>query len=218
MTRVVIAEDETLLLEGLQLIVARAGFEVVAAVADADALIDATRANEVDLVITDIRMPPTKTDDGLRALRRVLADRPGTAAVVLSQHVAREYALELMGLADAGVGYLLKHRIADVDEFIAALERVVAGETVMDHDLVQSVMSSGRAVRRLEVLTERQHEVLALMAEGRSNVAIAELLHITEKAVVRHVSNLYDALDLAVAADSHRRVQAVIEFLGAPAG
>lgn len=211
--RVVIAEDETLLREGLQVLAIRAGFDVVASVGDANALVAAARELKPDLIVSDIRMPPTNSDDGLRALQAILADRPETGVVVLSQHVNREYALELVDAARAGVGYLLKHRIAHVEEFVAALRRVGEGESVIDSELVAAMLRTGRARNRLSQLTERQDEVLGLMAEGHSNGAIASRLHVTEKAVVRHVSHIYGTLDLDATPDSHRRVQAVLEYL-----
>lgn len=211
--KVVIAEDEVLLREGLQLLAIRAGYQVAAAVGDADSLIAAAEEHHPSLVLTDIRMPPTNADDGLTALRVITAKRPETNVMVLSQHVNREYALELLGDARAGVGYLLKQRIAEYDDFLGALRRVSAGETVIDHELVTSMMDSGNARTRLKGLTERQQEVLGLMAEGRSNGAIASKLHISNKAVVRHVSHVYDALGLGAGPDSHRRVQAVLEYL-----
>lgn len=213
MTRVVIAEDEVLLREGLQLLATRAGYEVMASVGDAEALIVAAREHRPDLIVTDIRMPPTNTDDGLKALREILTERPETGVVVLSQHVNREYALELVDMAGSGVGYLLKHRIADSGEFLSALRRVGEGETVIDSELVTAMLRTGHARHRLTRLTERQGEVLGLMAEGYSNTAIGSRLHITEKAVIRHVSHVYDALGLNAGPESHRRVQAVLRYL-----
>jgi DNA-binding NarL/FixJ family response regulator len=211
--RVVIAEDEVLLREGLHALTSRAGHEVMAAVGDAESLVTAAREHHPDLILTDIRMPPTHTDDGLKALHVILNDRPQTAVVVLSQHVNREYALELVGAASAGVGYLLKHRIADFEEFLSALDRVSRGETVIDPQLVTAMLHSSGRRDPLALLTDRQSEVLGLMAEGFSNAAIASRLHVTDKAVVRHVSNVYDALGLDAGPDSHRRVQAVLEYL-----
>lgn len=211
--RVVIAEDEVLLREGLHALTARAGHQVLAAVGDAESLVAAAREHHPDLILTDIRMPPNHTDDGLKALHVILNQRPQTAVVVLSHHVNREYALELVGATSAGVGYLLKHRIADFEEFLSALDRVSRGETVIDPQLVTAMMHSGGSRTPLALLTDRQSEVLGLMAEGYSNAAIASRLHVTEKAVVRHVSNVYDALGLDAGPDSHRRVHAVLEYL-----
>ena len=211
--RVVIAEDEALLREGLQLLTTRAGYQVVATVGDAESLVAAAREHAATLVLTDIRMPPTNTDDGLTALRTIVKERADTNVMVLSQHVNREYALELLEEARAGVGYLLKHRIGDYEDFLSALNRVSDGETVIDPELVTAMMHTGNARTRLSQLTSRQSEVLSLMAEGHSNAAIAKTLHITNKAVVRHVSHVYDALGLGVGSESHRRVKAVIEYL-----
>lgn len=211
--RVVIGEDETLLREGLALVAARAGFEVAAAVGDAPALVEATVRNRPDLVVTDIRMPPDNTDDGLRAAKAILAADPGVAVLVLSQHVNREYALELAGSRAGGIGYLLKHRIAAVAEFVDAMRTVAAGGSVIDPELVASLIAARPQDDPVARLTERQREVLALMAAGRSNSSIAEDLVITEKAVVRHISHVYDELGLLQSPNEHRRVLAVLRYL-----
>lgn len=217
--RLVIADDEALLREGLTLVVQRAGFEVVAAVNGAQHLLEAVAALKPDVVITDIRMPPTHTDEGIRAAREILGGGTGTGVIVLSQHVNRQYALELLTTArTAGVGYLLKHRIAAVDEFIHAITRVAQGGSVLDPELVGDLLVHTTAGRTPARLTPRQREVLAHMAMGKSNAAIAAALHITEKAVVRHVSHLYDELGLAPSADDHRRVLAVLRYLAAQDG
>ncbi len=213
--RIVIAEDETLLRQGLALVLTQGGMNVVAAVADPDALLDAVVDHDPDLVITDIRMPPTHTDEGLRAALRIRATSE-VPVVVLSQHVQRRYAIELMSGDAAGIGYLLKQRIADIGTFLDDLRRVATGGTVLDPEVVDLMLNraehtSGPVGR----LTRRQREVLALMAEGRSNAGIAAALFLTEKAVVQHTSNIYDALGLAVTTDDHRRVLAVIRHLGA---
>jgi DNA-binding NarL/FixJ family response regulator len=209
--RIVIGEDETLLRDGLTLVLERAGFEVVAAVADADEVVAASARTEPDLVLTDLRMPPTRTDDGLRAALRIRADRPGTAAVVLSQHLNGQYAAELLGDDAAGVGYLLKHRIADSANFCSDLRRVAAGGTVLDPDVVTAMLT--RRDNAVERLSPRRHEVLRLIAQGRSNAAIARQLSISEKSVVAHTSGIYDTLGLADDADDHRRVLAVVRYL-----
>ncbi|MBN9188584.1 response regulator transcription factor [Microbacterium sp.] len=212
--RIVIAEDEALIRRGLELLLQDARHEVVASVDDAGALTEAVAAFDPDLVVTDIRMPPTHTDEGLQAALRIRRDHPGTAVVVLSQHVQRRYARELLAAGAGRVGYLLKQRIADVDTFLADLHRVVDGGTALDPDVVEVML--GRAARSESAvgsLTPRQQEVLALVAEGRSNSSIAAKLFLTEKAVVQHVSRIYDALGLAADSDAHRRVQAVIRFL-----
>lgn len=212
--RVVIAEDEALIRRGLELVLQDGGHEVVAAVADATELTDAvTRANP-DLVVTDIRLPPTHTDEGLTAALRIRRELPGTPVVVLSQHVQRRYARDLLAEGTEGVGYLLKQRIADVGTFLDDLARVADGGTALDPDVVAVMVGRARhSEAAVSGLTPRQQEVLALVAEGRSNASIAAKLFVTEKAVVQHVSRIYDALGLANDADAHRRVQAVIRYL-----
>jgi DNA-binding NarL/FixJ family response regulator len=209
--RVVIGEDEALLREGLGLVLQRAGIEVVGSTPDADAVVDLVRRTRPDMLVTDIRMPPTHTDDGLRAAVRVRAEVPGTAVVVLSQHVQGRYARELLGDDGSGVGYLLKHRIADAVGFCDDLRRVADGGTALDPE-VAAVMLSRRG-DAIEGLGPRRREVLALIAEGRTNSGIARRLSITEKAVVAHTSGIYDALGLPVAEDDHRRVLAVVRYL-----
>lgn len=211
--RIVIAEDETLLRQGLTLVLTQGGMDVVAAVADRDALLDAVVDHDPDLVITDIRMPPTHTDEGLRAALRIRATS-GVPVVVLSQYVQRRYAVELISGDAAGVGYLLKQRIADIGTFLDDLRRVATGGTVLDPEVVDLMLNrADHASGPVGRLTRRQREVLALMAEGRSNAGIAATLFLTEKAVVQHTSNIYDTLGLPVTADDHRRVLAVIRYL-----
>lgn len=209
--RVVIGEDEALLREGLTLVLRREGFDVVAAVADADEVVAASARTAPDLVLTDLRMPPTRTDDGLRAARRIRSDRPGTAVVVLSQHLNGEYAAELLGDDPSAVGYLLKQRIADAGRFCSDLRRVADGGTVLDPEVVTAMLS--RRDRAVERLSPRRREVLGLIAEGRSNAAIPRLLGISEKSVVAHTSGIYDTLGLADDPDDHRRVLAVVHHL-----
>jgi DNA-binding NarL/FixJ family response regulator len=212
--RVVIAEDEALLREGLVLVLEQGGFTVEAAVADARQLLQAVAELDPDLVVTDIRMSPTHTDEGLVAALAIMASNPTTAVVVLSQHVQRRYASELLDGRSGRVGYLLKQRIADVDTFCADLRRVVAGGTALDPDVVEVMVARARLTDRgVRRLTPRQQEVLSLMAEGRSNSAIAAHLTLSEKAVVQHTSRIYDALGLSVDADDHRRVLAVTHYL-----
>jgi len=214
--RVVIGEDEALLREGLALVLERDGFEVAALAADAEALVNAARQERPDLVVTDIRMPPTHTDDGLRAALAIRAARPDTAVLVLSQHAQRRYAADLLAQASAGAGYLLKQRIGDVEAFCADVRRICDGGTVLDPELVGTLLGRARPEGDpLHGLTERQRDVLALMAEGRSNAAIAERLVITEKAVVKHVSHVYEQLGLHPGPDDHRRVLAVVRYLSA---
>jgi DNA-binding NarL/FixJ family response regulator len=211
--RVVIGEDQVLMREGLGLVLERAGFTIVGDAGDGPRLMQRVRGLRPDLVITDIHMPPDHTDDGLRAALALRAERPDLPVIVLSQHVQRRYATELVEAGPRGVGYLLKQRIADVDTFVAALRRVVAGETVLDPVVVAAMLDRPRRDDPVAVLTKRQREVLALMAEGRSNAAIASTLVITEKAVARHTANLYEALRLDPSADDHRRVLAVVRYL-----
>jgi DNA-binding NarL/FixJ family response regulator len=209
--RVVIGEDETLLREGLTLVLERAGFEVVAAAADAVAVVAAAAATAPDLVLTDLRMPPTRTDDGLRAALRIRAARPGTAVVVLSQHLNGQYAAELLGEDASAVGYLLKQRIADAAHFCDDLRRVAGGGTVLDPEVVTAMLT--RRDHAVEQLSPRRLEVLGLIAQGRSNAAISRVLHISEKSVVAHTSGIYDTLELTADADDHRRVLAVVRYL-----
>jgi DNA-binding NarL/FixJ family response regulator len=212
--RIVIGEDEALLRQGMTHLLERSGHQVVGSVADADELVRQVDGRRPDVVVTDIRMPPDFTDDGLRAARRIRGTHPGIGVMVLSQHVQRRYAVELIADNPSGVGYLLKQRIADVSTFCADLVRVAEGGTVLDPEVVALMITradrddtSGRR------LTPRQQQVLALMAEGRSNAAIAEGLSITEKAVVQHVSRIYDHLMLPPNTDDHRRVLAVLHHL-----
>ncbi|MHA7270115.1 response regulator [Arthrobacter sp. HLT1-20] len=212
--RVVIGEDETLLRHGLQLVLQEGGFEVIAAARDAAELEEAVAIHRPELVITDIRMPPTHTDEGLVSALRIRQEHPQMAVVVLSQHMQRRYANELLASSEGKVGYLLKQRIADVETFLADLREVAAGGTALDPDVVALMVARAKlsdgAVRSL---TPRQQEVLALMAEGRSNSRIAAELVLSEKAVVQHTSRIYDALNLSLDGDSHRRVQAVMRYL-----
>ncbi|WP_414942859.1 response regulator [Amycolatopsis sp. cmx-11-51] len=214
--RVVLAEDGVLLRAGLAGLLERFGFEVLAQVSDADALVVAVERTRPDLVITDIRMPPSFTDEGLRAAVALRRAEPGLAVVALSQYVERSYAAELLDSGDgARVGYLLKDRIVDVEDFVATLRRVMAGGTVVDPQVVRQLL-----VRRrdpLARLSAREHEVLALVAEGYSNAAIAARLVITEAAVGKHVGNILAKLDLPPTEDTNRRVLAVLTYLRATA-
>jgi DNA-binding NarL/FixJ family response regulator len=212
--RVVLGEDEVLLREGLVHVLEGDGFEVLAAVGTAGQLEREVARHRPDLVITDIRMPPTHTDEGLLAALRIRHAYPSIAVVVLSQHVQRRYATELLEQQGGGVGYLLKQRIADVTTFTSDLRRVAAGGTALDPEVVSVMVTrASRVSGVVGSLTSRQLEVLGLMAEGRSNARIASQLVLSEKAVVQHTSNIYDALGLPVDADDHRRVLAVIRFL-----
>lgn len=214
--RVVIGEDQALMRTGLSLVLEQAGFEIVAMAGDAEDIVRKVAAHRPDLLVADIRMPPTNTDDGLRAAIEARSRVPGLSVLVLSQYLQRDYAVELLESGDEGVGYLLKQRIADVDRFVADLRRIVAGGTVLDPEVVAAMVGRHRADEDpVAQLTERQREVLELMAQGRSNAAIAEQLGVSERAIVRHTSNIYDELGLGTSADDHRRVLAVVRFLSA---
>ncbi len=213
--RVVIGEDEALLREGLARVLQDAGLDVVGVAADAGELIKLGSAHAPDLLIADIRMPPDHTDDGLRAALEVRRGRPDTAVMILSQYVNRRYALELISdHGTAGVGYLLKERVADGQTFVRDAIRVAQGGTVLDREVVAVMVARARRDGdAIDRLTPRQAEVLALVAEGRSNAAIARKLVITEKSVVQHVSHIYDQLGLSASEDDHRRVLAVARYL-----
>jgi DNA-binding NarL/FixJ family response regulator len=214
--RIVIGEDHALMREGLQLVLERAGFEIAGVAVDAPGLRREVLASTPDLVVADIQMPPDHTDDGLRAVLALRASRPGLPVIVLSQHVRSAYATELLESGEQSVGYLLKQRVADVAAFVEDVRRVRAGATVLDPLVVAAMMGRPRADDRvLRDLTPRQLEVLALMAEGRSNAAIAERLSITEKAVARHASHIYWALGIGESGEDHRRVLAVVRYLSA---
>ncbi|GAA2420375.1 response regulator transcription factor [Actinomadura vinacea] len=210
--RVVIAEDSVLLREGLGQILARFDHRVVAAVADAPALAAAVAEHEPDIVVTDVRMPPGFRDEGLRAALALRADRPGLPILVLSQYVEQSYAADLLQTGD-GVGYLLKDRVGEVTEFVEALDRVAAGGTVIDPDVVRGLLSRRTGGTPLERLSGREREVLTLMAEGRSNGAIARALVVSEAAVIKHVGSIFTKLDLHQTPDDHRRVLAVLTLL-----
>lgn len=212
--KVVIGEDEALLRRGLTLLLEGAGFEVAATAADAVQLLALTEQHAPDMVITDVRMPPTHSDEGMVAALHIARTFPSMSVVVLSQHVQRRYAVELLAEKRQGIGYLLKQRIADVETFCADLYRIHAGGAVIDPEVVAIMMARASlddsATGRLTV---RQHEVLTLVAEGRSNAFIAAALFISEKAVVQHTSRIYDTLGLTVDDDGHRRVMAVLKYL-----
>jgi DNA-binding NarL/FixJ family response regulator len=210
--RVVIAEDSVLLREGLMRLLQTAGIEVSEAVGNADALLRAAELHRPDLVLADVRMPPTFTDDGLRAALALRRQWPGLAVVVLSQYVEERYATELLIGDTRGVGYLLKDRVADVTEFLDALRRVAAGGTVLDPEVVSQLLVRHHS-DPLERLTEREREVLALMAEGRSNSSIAVSLRVSDSAVAKHINSIFTKLDLPLADNDHRRVLAVLRFL-----
>jgi DNA-binding NarL/FixJ family response regulator len=216
--RIVIAEDSVLLREGMSGLLHRFGHAVVAAVADASALVAAVEEHQPDIVITDVRMPPGFSDEGLRAAVALRAAHPSLAILVLSQYVEQTYAAELLDTdprrgRGAGVGYLLKDRVGDVEEFADAVRRVAAGDTVIDPEVVRQLL--GRRRDPIERLTPREREVLALMAEGWSNGAIARTLVVTEAAVAKHIGSILAKLDLPPTEEDHRRVRAVLAYLRA---
>lgn len=211
--RAVIAEDHPLIREGLIRILESDGLSVVGVAGDADGLLTLVSEQQPDLVITDIRMPPTFTDEGLVAALEIRRRRPRTAVLVLSQFVHQQYALELMQNDPAGIGYLLKQRIGDLATFRADIDRICHGGTAIDPEVVSGMLARAERAAGLDRITPRQREVLELMAAGRSNFSIAQQLFITEKAVVQHVSGIYDTLGLPVSSDDHRRVLAVLRYL-----
>ena len=211
--RIVIAEDSVLLRAGLTRILADAGEDVVATVGDADELLRVVHLHEPDLAIIDVRMPPTHTDDGLRAALQIRAELPAIGILVLSQYVEEQYATELLGANMTGVGYLLKDRIADVGDFLGAVREVASGGTRLDPEVVAQLLARSRQRDPLERLTAREREVLDLMAAGRSNAAIARLLVVSDKAVEKHVGNIFSKLDLPPTTDDHRRVLAVLHWV-----
>jgi DNA-binding NarL/FixJ family response regulator len=213
--KVVIAEDSVLLREGVARLLEDAGFKVVGQCGTATDLMLKVRSYEPDLAIIDIRMPPTHTDEGLRAAQEIRDRHPGTAVLVLSQYVESGYALELLADSAEGVGYLLKDRVSDVEDFTAAVRRVAAGGTALDPEVVSRLVGRRRGTGPLDDLTPREREVLELIAEGRSNQAIADRLVISERAVEKHVTSIFGKLNLHAAAEDHRRVLAVLAYLNA---
>jgi DNA-binding NarL/FixJ family response regulator/class 3 adenylate cyclase len=213
--RVALAEDAVLLREGIARLLREAGFEIVGQSGTAEDLMLKVRSYAPDVVIVDIRMPPTQTDEGLRAAREIRANHPGVGVLVLSQHVEPDYALELLSESAEGVGYLLKDRVSDIDEFAASVRRVAEGGSALDPALVTQLVGRRRNRGPLDDLTSREREVLELMAEGRSNQAIGERLFITARAVEKHIGSIFRKLRLAPALEDHRRVLAVLTFLRA---
>ncbi|GAA3041087.1 response regulator transcription factor [Pseudonocardia yunnanensis] len=211
--RVVLAEDSLLLREGLVRLLDEAGASVVAAVGDGTALVEAVHEHRPDVAVVDVRMPPTFTDEGLRASLEVRRTVPGTAILVLSQYVEESYASDLL-TAGGGVGYLLKDRVAKLADLSDALERVVDGGTVLDPEVVSALFAHRRRRDPLSTLSPREREVLGLMAEGRTNTAIGRTLVITQGAVEKHISSIFTKLGLPPSGDDHRRVMAVLTWLG----
>jgi DNA-binding NarL/FixJ family response regulator len=211
--RVVVAEDSVLLREGIVRLLEDAGHEVVGQAGDAEDLVRKVSAHKPDVAVVDIRMPPTGTDDGLRAALEIRERLPSTGVLLLSQYVEEGYALELVGDSAGGTGYLLKDRVADVEGFVDAVRRVGDGGSALDPEVVSTLLGRRRRDDPLTELTDREREVLALMAEGRSNQAIAEQLVVTERAVEKHVTSIFGKLELTPAPEDHRRVLAVLTFL-----
>ena len=211
--RIVIAEDSVLLRAGLTRLLVDAGHEIVAAVGDAGDLVDIVTRLEPDIVVLDVRMPPTHTDEGIRAAIAIRAHRPETGVLVLSQYVEQQYAAELFSREATGVGYLLKDRVADVADFLAAVDRVGSGGTALDPEVVRQLLARSGRRDPLATLTPRETDVLRLMAEGRSNTAISDELVVTEGAVEKHIRNIFGKLGLTQDADAHRRVLAVLRYL-----
>ena len=212
--RVVIAEDSALFREGLARLITDRGHEVVAAVGDADALLQAVAEHDPDVAVADIRMPPTHTDEGLRAAIELRREHPGTGVLVLSQYIETRYAARLLEGNAAGVGYLLKDRVADVAEFADALARVAAGGTALDPEVVSQLVRVTRHTRGVATLTPRERDVVSLMAEGRSNAGIAAALVVSAGVVEKHVASIFGKLGLPPSEADNRRVLAVLRYLG----
>jgi DNA-binding NarL/FixJ family response regulator len=211
--RVVIAEDSAILRDGLVQLLTDRGFVVTGAVGEATSLHQAVAASTPDVAVVDIRMPPTFTDEGLRAAIGLRRDHPEMGILVFSQYVETRYAAELLAGGAAGIGYLLKDRVADVADFVEALVRVASGGTALDPEVITQLMGASRRIDTLAALSGREREVLALMAEGRTNLAIASSLVVSEGAVEKHVANIFSKLDLPATSTDHRRVLAVLRFL-----
>jgi DNA-binding NarL/FixJ family response regulator len=211
--RVVIAEDSAILRDGLVQLLTERGFAVMSAVGDAVSLEQVVADDPPDVAVVDIRMPPTFTDEGLRSAIRLRRDHPGVGILVFSQYVETRYAAELLAGGAAGIGYLLKDRVADVADFAEALVRVASGGTALDPEVVTQLMGASRHSDALTGLTPREREVLALMAEGRTNSAIATSLTVSEGAVEKHIANIFAKLDLHATSSDHRRVLAVLRYL-----
>ena len=211
--RVVVGEDEPLVRAGVVTVLEEAGFEVVGVAADAADLARKVNAHEPDVVVADIQMPPRHSDDGLRAAKQIRADHPDIGILILSQHLETRYALELVGEGAKGVGYLLKERVGDLSLFTAAVRRVARGGSALDPEVVERLVSRPRIAGKIGDLTPRERDVLALMAQGRSNAGIATELSVTVGAVENHVTAIFDKLGLRPQPELHRRVLAVLEYL-----
>ncbi len=211
--RVVIAEDSVLLREGIARLLEESGFEVAGQAGDAEDLLRKVGAHKPDVAVIDVRMPPTHTDEGLRAAHRIRADHPGVGVLVLSQYVEEAYALDLLAQSTESTGYLLKDRISDVDSFTDAVRRVANGGSALDPEVVALLLGRRRREDPLSTITPREREVLGLMAEGRSNAAIADAMVVTERAVEKHVTSIFSKLDLVPTVEDHRRVLAVLAYL-----
>ncbi|MBE1535448.1 response regulator [Actinomadura algeriensis] len=211
--RVMLAEDSTLLREGLVRLLAEEGHEIAAAVGDGDALLAAVAAAPPDVVVVDVRMPPTHTDEGLRAALEIRRRWPGVGVLVLSQYVEKRYAAELISADSGGVGYLLKDRVAQVDEFLDALDRIAAGGAAFDPDVVRRLVARSTHADPLARLTPRERDVLDHMAQGHTNGSIAAHLHVSQSAVEKHVNAIFDKLELSNTAGYSRRVLAVLRYL-----
>lgn len=213
--RVIIAEDSVLLREGLVRLLDHDGVDVAAAVGDAQALLEAVDRELPDLVIADVRMPPTHTDEGIRAALQLRDEHPGIAIIVLSQYVEERYAVDLLTGETSGVAYLLKDRVADVDDFIETVHEVAAGGTALDPDVVSQLLTRRAGRDGIHLLTAREREVLGLMAQGRSNAGIAGALHLSDSAVSKHINAIFTTLDIPPASTDNRRVLAVLKHLSA---
>jgi DNA-binding NarL/FixJ family response regulator len=214
--RVVVADDSTLLREGVVRLLEEAGLEVVGQAGDAAGLMRKVRAHKPDVAVVDVRMPPTHTDEGLRAAQEIRAELPGVGVLVLSQYVEVAYARELLAESAEGIGYLLKDRVGDIDTLTDAVRRVGSGGSALDPEVVSQMLGRRPREDPLDELTPREREVLALMAEGRSNAAIAAELVVTDRAVEKHVTGIFAKLDLGASSEDHRRVLAVLRFLDQP--
>jgi DNA-binding NarL/FixJ family response regulator len=214
--RVVVADDSTLLREGLVRLLEEGGLEVVGQAGDGEELLRKVRAHKPDVAVVDVRMPPTHTDEGLRAAREIRAELPEVSVLVLSQYVEVAYARELLAESAEGLGYLLKDRVADVEALTDAVRRVGAGGSALDPEVVSQMLGRRRDDDPLEQLTPREREVLGLMAEGRSNGAIAAELVVSDRAVEKHVTGIFSKLELGASNEDHRRVLAVLRFLDQP--